>query len=114
MRHWKAPPGWNSILHDGRLKPFGPHQRTRCSGWLHTLKTSARGASSTRVMTRTRSSGLAPGGFAPGAAAGLGIAAIVVSLAVLGRLHLQLVQVVLQAVEALRSDERRVGKGCGS
>src|SRR3546814_14732613 len=99
MRHWKAPPGWNSILQDGSVKPFGPHQRTRCSGWLHTLKTSARGASSTRVMTRTRSSGLVPG-----VRAASGLAAMVVSIPIFvswRRLHLQLVEVALQAVEEI-------------
>src|SRR3546814_5948580 len=98
IRQRKAPPGWNAIVQDGSVKPCGPHQRTRCSGWLHTLKTSARGAARVRVITRTRSSGLAPLGPS-GRGAASGLAAIVVSF--LGVLHLQLVEIVLQPVEAL-------------
>src|SRR3546814_15987641 len=71
---------------------------SRGSGWLHTLKTSARGAARVRVLTRTRSSGLAPLGPS-GRGAASGLAAIVVSF--LGVLHLQLVEIVLQPVEAL-------------
>src|SRR5258708_5469459 len=51
----KAPPGRKSIFHDGSVNPRGPHHRTMCSGSIHILKTSVRGASKTRVMTSSRS-----------------------------------------------------------
>src|SRR2546422_7319531 len=51
MQTRKAPPGRTSILHEGIVKPFGPHQRTRRSASVQALKTRRGGASKTRVMT---------------------------------------------------------------
>src|SRR5690606_12320772 len=39
------------------VKLAGPHQCARCSGCVHTLKTSSRGASSVRSMCNTRLAG---------------------------------------------------------
>src|SRR2546422_9082153 len=98
MQKRKAPPGRASILQEGIVKPCGPHQRTRRSGSVHALKTSARGASKTRSMTSVRSAVVAVG---------------LVLAAMSPPLPLQLAQVVVQASEA-RSEERRVGKECRS
>src|SRR5271167_3018956 len=51
----QVPPGRTSIRLEIVVKPRGPHQRTRCSGTVHILKTSRRGASKIRVMTSSRS-----------------------------------------------------------
>src|SRR2546422_11146654 len=42
----------------GSVKPLGPNQRRRCSGLVNASKTSARGASKTRVRTTSRSDGI--------------------------------------------------------
>src|SRR5713101_3497922 len=55
MQKRKAPPWRTSILHEGIVKPCGPHQRTTRSGSVQALKTRRRGASRTRVMTSSRS-----------------------------------------------------------
>src|SRR5205809_3138535 len=86
MRKRKAPPGRASIVQEGIVKPCGPHQRTRRSGSVHALKTSARGASKTRSMTSVRSAVVA---------VGLVLGAMSLSF------PLQLAQVVIQAREAL-------------
>src|SRR5271166_5421734 len=64
------------------VKPCGPHQRAMCSGCVHALNTSRRGASMTRVTTSSRSAVL-----------------MFASTALL--LALQFLQVALEAVEAL-------------
>src|SRR2546422_667225 len=86
MQTRKAPPGRTSILHEGIVKPFGPHQRTRRSASVQALKTRRGGASKTRVMTSS--------GFAV-SAAGLVLAAMSPPL------RLQLLQIYIQPIEAL-------------
>src|SRR6516162_3166472 len=51
----QAPPGRTSIRPEIVAKPRGPHQRTRCSGSVHILKTRRHGASKIRAMTSSRS-----------------------------------------------------------
>src|SRR6516162_1637222 len=51
----QTPPGRTSIRPEIVVKPRGPHQRTRCAGSVHILKTSQHGASKIRVMTSSRS-----------------------------------------------------------
>src|SRR6516162_4792591 len=51
----QEPPGRTSIWAEIVVKPRGPHQRARCPGSVHILKTSRRGASKIRVMTSSRS-----------------------------------------------------------
>src|SRR5438093_12442342 len=55
MQKLKAPPGRTSIVHEGVVKPCGPHHRIRRSGSVQALKTRWGGASKTRVMTSSRS-----------------------------------------------------------
>src|ERR1700722_2290909 len=45
-----SPPGRTSISQRGLVKPRGPHHCARCFGSVHAWKTSARGASKTRLM----------------------------------------------------------------
>src|SRR5258706_3778218 len=51
----QAPPTRTSASQTGLVNSFGPHQRARCSGSVHALNTSSRGASKTRVITTSRS-----------------------------------------------------------
>src|SRR6516165_11597849 len=51
----QEPPGRTSIRLEIVAKPRGTHQRARCSGSVHILETSRRGASKIRVMTSSRS-----------------------------------------------------------
>src|SRR5580700_1798703 len=48
-----APPARTSTSHTGFVKSCGPHQRASNFGSVHALKTSASGASYTRVMVST-------------------------------------------------------------
>src|SRR5262249_44914614 len=82
----KAPPGRTSISHKGVVKPRGPHHCAKRPGSVQALKTRRRGASKTRVMTTSRSSGW--------------VAAFVLASMSLPLLF-QLVQIVIQAIEAL-------------
>src|SRR3989304_5654502 len=50
MQKRYLPPTRKSIVQDGAVKPFGPHQRATWSGSVHAFHTSSRGASKTRVM----------------------------------------------------------------
>ena len=50
-----TPPGFTSMLWVVVVKPLGPHQRTTCSGSVHTFHTSSRGAAKTRVAAISRS-----------------------------------------------------------
>src|SRR5579872_844829 len=59
IRIYHPPPTRKSISHWRTVKPCGPHHCDRCSGCVHTLKTSARGASKTRVMTSSRDDSVA-------------------------------------------------------
>src|SRR5688572_14336910 len=54
MQNKNLPPSRKSILHNGEVKPVGPHQRITYSGSVHALQTSSIGASKVRVMTRSR------------------------------------------------------------
>src|SRR5260221_11199806 len=51
----RAPPGRTSISQTRFVKPLGPHHCATCTGSVHALNTSARGASKMRVMTTVRS-----------------------------------------------------------
>src|SRR5260370_34235208 len=55
MQKRYLPPTRRSILQAGAVKRSGPHQRLRCSQFVHAFHTSSRGASKTRVMTISRS-----------------------------------------------------------
>src|SRR5262245_4396811 len=81
----KAPPGRTSISQKGVVKPRGPHHCAKRPGSVQALKTRRRGASKTRVMTSSRSS--------------VWVAAFV--LASMSLPLFQLVQIVIQAIEAL-------------
>src|SRR5271168_2669327 len=54
MRIRSLPPGRRSSEHSGVVNPCGPHHFARCRGSVHTLNTSARGASRTRVRSSSR------------------------------------------------------------
>src|SRR5258708_15962091 len=71
------------------VKPFGPHQRTRCSGSVQALKTKSRGASKTRVMTSSRFS------------ASVAIAAALFLVSIFLLLRLQFAQVLVEAIQTL-------------
>ena len=47
----QRPPGLTSISWIVFVKPFGPHQCTRCFGSVHALNTSSLGALMMREMT---------------------------------------------------------------
>src|SRR6266542_1968057 len=54
-----VPPSRRSISHTGMVQPSGPNiQFGTCSGFVNASKTSLRGASTTRVMTTSRSDGV--------------------------------------------------------
>jgi hypothetical protein len=54
-----APPGRRSISQTGMVQPFGPSiQCGTCPGLVQASQTSLRGASTTRVMTISRSDGV--------------------------------------------------------
>src|SRR5580704_13434588 len=82
MPQRKRPPIRMSISQPMVVKPCGPHQRAMCSGWVHALNTRARGASIRRVTTSSRSA----------------VSMLAGTAFVLG---LQVLQVALQAIEAL-------------
>src|SRR6516225_7140394 len=82
----QAPPGRTSIPAEIVVKPRGPHQRARCSGSVHILKTSRRGALKTRVMTNSRP------------AAGAAASAVAVTLPFRA---LQLAEIVVEAIKAV-------------
>src|SRR5271170_5128454 len=50
-----APPTRTSRSHTGFVNPFGPHHCATCLVSVHALNTSSRGASNTRVITRSHS-----------------------------------------------------------
>jgi hypothetical protein len=81
-----TPPGRRSFLQKGAVKPFGPRQRIRRSPSVQALNTTLGGASKRRVMTSTGSAGIATALF---------LTAMLLLLA------LQLVQVFVQAIDAL-------------
>ena len=51
-----APPGRTSISQTGFENPLGPHQWVTCRGSVQAWKTNVRGASRTRVRTKSKSS----------------------------------------------------------
>src|SRR5262249_23641118 len=55
----QAPPGRRSIWHTGSVQPLGPYQCGTWSGLVKASKTSRRGAAKRRVMTISRSDGVA-------------------------------------------------------
>src|ERR1700751_1148 len=81
----QTPPVRTSIRPEIVVKPLGPHQRTRCSGSVHILKTSRRGASKIRVMTSSRS---------PERAAASAV------MAIFGFPGLQLAEILVEAIKA--------------
>src|ERR1700757_84017 len=81
-----APPGRTSIRPEIGVKPRGPHQRARCSGLVHILKTRWRGASKIRVMTSSRTTERA------GASA---------AIAIFPLPALQLAEIVIEAIKAV-------------
>src|SRR5918995_7039490 len=87
MQHRQAPPGWWAPSQWVIVKPRGADHRTRCSRSVHALKTRLKGASKMRVMTSSRSA--------------VPAAALAFFAAMSLPLHLQLAQIILQAIEAL-------------
>src|SRR6266568_835411 len=77
-----TPPGCTSISWIVFVKPFGPHQWTTCRGSVHIRQTSSRGASKTRVAAISF------------------CAAFATAMFLLLFFFLQLVQVLVQAIEA--------------
>jgi hypothetical protein len=47
------PPSRRSILQEGEVKCFGPHQRITCAGSVQAFQTISSGASMMRVTTRS-------------------------------------------------------------
>src|SRR5437899_12643481 len=80
-----APPGRKSNSHTGLVNLWGPHHRATCFGSVHTLNTSSRGASNTRVSTNSCSS--------------LGLVLLV---AMVFLLFLDFPQIVIQTTQTLR------------
>src|ERR1700686_10325 len=93
MQLRQEPPGRRSNLHDGRVKPRGPYQWSRCSGSVQALKTRLRGASKVRSISSTRSAD---------SVAALLLASIFLLL------FLQLAQVIVQAIQPLPQKRRIV------
>src|SRR5713226_3583638 len=82
-----APPGRKSNSQTGLVKPRGPHHCATCFGSVHTLNTSSRGASNTRVSTNSCSS-----------------LAVMLPIAMVFLLFLHVAQIVVQAVQTLRPE----------
>src|SRR5262249_37149597 len=97
MQKRYLPPTRRSILQEGDVKYFGPHQRIKCSGSVHAFQTNSRGASKTRVMTSSRSGDFAEGSFFLAAMVFL----LGFRLSVLRLAFLQLAQILVQTVETL-------------
>src|ERR1700677_3617613 len=83
----QAPPTRTSNSQTGLVKPFGPHQRIMCCGSVHSLNTSSRGASKTRVRTISR--------IGLSGAPGLSLLAAMLLL-----LCLEFVEIIAEAIEA--------------
>src|SRR5260370_10089669 len=82
-----APPGFASSSHTGFVNPRGPHHCATCFGSIHTLNTSSRGASNSRVNTNSCSSFV-----------------MMLPVAMLFLLFLHFVQILIQPIEALRPE----------
>src|SRR5687768_7040518 len=105
MSKRQRPPTRTSMEWVVHTKPFGPNHFPTCSASVHTLKTRARGASNTRERTVSRSRDQAYGSAAS--------ADILLLLRRTGigwglRATLQLVQVGVEAIEALFPRTSRV------
>src|SRR4029453_19185877 len=88
ITHRQAPPGRSSPSDQGIVKPRGAHHLSRYSLRVHAWNTRLRGASKTRVTTRTLSPvWVGALGFAFGP--------------ILRLLRLQFAQVIVQAIETL-------------
>src|SRR5580704_16061038 len=87
MTNAQRPPGLTSMTRVVRVKPRGPYQRAMCSRSVHILHTSARGARKTRVAVISRSTVVSTASL------------LVMSMLLL--LALKLLEVIVQAVEAL-------------
>src|ERR1039458_575923 len=86
MQNRNVPPGRMSMSQNVVVNPCGPHQRATCSGSVHALNTRARGASMTRVTRSSRS---------------VVSAAMLVAATTFLPLPLQILQITLEAIEAL-------------
>src|SRR5258708_28531562 len=82
-----APPGRKSNSQTGLVNPRGPHHCATCFGSVHTLNTSSRGASNSRVNTNSCSSFV-----------------MMLPVAMLFLLFLHFVQILIQPIEALRPE----------
>src|SRR6267143_499883 len=82
-----APPGRTSRSQTGFVNPWGPHHCATCFGSVQALNTSSRGASKTRVSTNSRSSFV-----------------MMFPVAMLFLLFLDVTQIVIQAIKALRPE----------
>src|SRR5260370_24545652 len=82
-----APPGRKSNSQPGRVNLWGPPHNATCSGSVHTLNTSSRGVSNTRVSTNSCSS-----------------FAMMPLVAMVFLLFLHVPQIVIQTVKAFRPE----------
>src|SRR4029077_16389463 len=104
MTKRQTPPGRKSKLNVVVVKPNGPHHCARCFGSVQAEKTSARGASNSRVPTIARGS---PSRSTPLVAATFSfprvwlVIATLLNTLLVAVLPLQLLQVGIQAIEAL-------------
>src|SRR3990172_915993 len=89
------PPTRTSIWPTGQVKSLGPHHFLKRSGSVHACHTRSRGASNTRVMTRSFDA--VPAGVAVVLFGSLPVLLLAASMLLLLRLHFP--QVVVQAIE---------------
>src|SRR5258708_12728620 len=82
-----APAGRKSNSQTGLVNPRGPHHCATCFGSVHTLNTSSRGASNSRVTLTSCSSFV-----------------MMLPVAMLFLLFLHFVQILIQPIEALRPE----------
>src|SRR6266403_2695202 len=92
-----APPGRKSKSQNGLVNLWGPHHRARCFASVHTLNTSSRGASNTRVRTNSFPS-----------------LAMKLPAAMVFLLFLHVAQIVIQAVQTLRPEPLVVRQPIGN
>src|SRR5260221_9539280 len=90
MSNPKPPPVRTSHSCVFVVKPFGPNHFVRCSSFVHAAKTSSRGAWKTRDSTISRSSDQ-----------GTSSLLATIALLLLPGFRLQLLQVVVELLEAL-------------
>src|SRR6266851_9000109 len=80
-----APPGRKSNSQTGLVNPRGPHHCATCFGSVHTLNTSSRGASNTRVSANSFS-----------------LLVLMLPVAMVFLLLLNVPQIVIQTAQTLR------------